>query len=151
MKLSSQFICEHGTYDQETKVTYCRWPGQKQLHIGFGATLTSRRSRRHRGPTRLICGRHSLKKPLDLVGRNDGHHRAQHGLSSSGPALHLEWSFVNSAVTLSHFTHHTAVTMVEARPEPCSSDRQFFPLKKEERPVFAFMAFHHSAQLRRTD
>lgn len=83
MKLSSQFICELGTYHQETKVTYCSWLGQKRSHTSFSATLTSRRSQQHGGPTRLIRGSLSLKKNLDLVGRNDGHHRAQHGCPTS--------------------------------------------------------------------
>ena len=149
MKLSSQFISKPGTYHQETKLTYyCRWLGQKQLHISLGATLTSCRSQQHGGPTRLICDRHSLKKNLDLVGRNDRHLRGQHGLSSSGLALHPEWSFVNSAATLSHCTYHTALTMAEACSEPCFSGR-FFPLEQGERPVFGFTALHRSLQLRR--
>ena len=128
MKSPSQFICELGTYHQETKVTYCRWLGQKGLHISFGAMLTSRRSQQHGGPTRLICGKHGLKDPLDLVGRHGGHHRAQHGWSSSGLAPCLGWSFVKSAGTVSHITHHTAVTMTEACTEPCSSGS--FPLEE---------------------
>lgn len=146
MELSSQFICELGTYHQETKVTYCSWLGQKRSHTSFSGTLTSRRSQQHGGPTRLVCGRHSLKKTLDLGGRNDGHHRAQHGWSSSGLAPRLGWSFVNSAGTTSHIARHAAGTT--ARTGPRSS---VFPSKKGERPVLGFMAFHHSVQLRRVD
>lgn len=149
MKLSSRFACELGTYHQETKVTYCRWLGQEQSHISFGAALTSRRSRQHGGPTRLIRGRQSLKtKTLDLIGRNDGHHRAQHGLSSSGLAPHLEWSFVNSAVLLPHTRRRSDDGRGVLR---AMFLRQVFPSKKGEKPGFGFTAFHHSIQLHGED
>lgn len=74
VRLSSQLICELGIYHQGAKVTYC-WDNKGYTSVLVQSWLVTETS-----STEAVPGTGRVKKPLDLLGRNDGHHRLNMGL-----------------------------------------------------------------------